>query len=85
MMLMGIVKHVYVFHWLLLAVVFGNLDSFLLRLCICVDTDFLGGVHLKIQTTSEKSSDVTKWWFGCRNIFGVACLRSYMIPTAVML
>ena len=27
-MLMGIVKHVYVFHCLVLAVVFGNLDSF---------------------------------------------------------
>jgi len=25
---MGVVKHVYVFRWLLLAVVFGNLDSF---------------------------------------------------------
>jgi hypothetical protein len=56
-----------------------------MRLCICVDTDFLGGVHLKIQTTSEESSYVAKWWFLCRNVFTVACLRSYVIPTAVRL
>ena len=51
-----------------------------------VDTDFLGAVHSKIQPTSEESSSyVTKLWFRCRNVYRVAWLRSYMIPTALLL